>query len=151
MIKIYRKGTQVICKAKGINITVDDSAMGGLYNVVSFIQGHRVEEETAPVARKRRAPAEKKVVREPGQVSKPTKAAPVGDDFNIRDELVKLIAKGVTTEDGMVRALEDRLVASGKKSPVRSVNTALRHAKVNGIVKEGVDGSYSIATTLKAV
>lgn len=149
MIKTYRKGRTTYYKAPGLSIAVDDDKRSDLLSASHFLSSVSVSEEaSAPARRSRKATAASTAPKAPKAAKQePTEA---GEQLNMADEIAGLILAGVNTEEGMVKALNDKLLAAGKKSPARSVNTALRHAKARGAIKESVDGVFSIPA-VKAV
>jgi hypothetical protein len=142
MIKTYRKGRTTFYKAPGISISVDDAARDDLYAIASFLTSINIPDEGGQVSKRggRRGAA-------PGApaTEKPPRAPKAeGDSINMFEEVAALIEAGVNTEDGMVKALSDKLIAAGKKSPARAVSTTLRHARVKGNVKESADGTFTL-------
>jgi len=132
-VKITRKGNNLVYRGDGVSLDVDVSKVKDLHNVAVFLGSLDLPED---VKRKVRAASVKK-----------DKSAPVADAEvagSMGDDIVQLIASGVDTEEGIVAALQDKLLAAGKKSPRRSVNTGLRHAKNAGTIRELPDGKFAI-------
>lgn len=141
MIKTYRKGRTTFYKAPGISISVDDAARDDLYAIASFLTSINIPDEGGQASKRggRRAAAGAPVAEKPARAPKAE-----GDSINMFEEVAALIEAGVNTEDGMVKALSDKLLAAGKKSPARAVSTTLRHARVKGNVKESADGTFTL-------
>ena len=130
-VKITRKGNFLVYRAAGVSVEVDVTKVKDLHNVAAFLGSLDLPEESKPrKARQTPAAASKKV--------EPEVSSSMGDD------IVQLITSGVDTEEGIVAALHDKLIASGKKSPKRSVNTGLRHAKNAGSIRELPDGRFAL-------
>jgi hypothetical protein len=127
-VKITRKGNSLVYRASGVSLDVDVAKVKDLHNVAVFLGSLDISEESK---RKVRAPRKEKVLE-------------VEPSSSMGDDIVQLIASGVDTEEGLVAALQDKLIASGKKSPRRSVNTGLRHAKNAGTIRELPDGKFAV-------
>jgi hypothetical protein len=127
-VKISRKGNNLVYRADGVALDVDVAKVKDLHNVAVFLGSLDLPEE---MKRKVRAIRKERVVE-------------VEASSTMGDDIVQLIASGVDTEEGLVAALQDKLIASGKKSPRRSVNTGLRHAKNAGTIRELPDGKFAI-------
>lgn len=153
MIKVYRKGTITFYKSKGIQIAVADSALPELYAVSQFLGQARVPDMSDALPAPRRQRKGKGVKLPQASVDTTTQPATPNNlpEFNVAEEIEALIVAGVNTEAAIVGALRERLTAAGKKSPERSVNTALRHAKTRGRIKESSEGTFSLVPQLKAV
>ena len=127
-VKITRKGNSLVYRASGVSLDVDVAKVKDLHNVAVFLGSLDISEESK---RKVRAPRKEKVLE-------------VEPSSSMGDDIVQLIASGVDTEEGLVAALQDKLIASGKKSLRRSVNTGLRHAKNAGTIRELPDGKFAV-------
>jgi hypothetical protein len=127
-VKISRKGNNLVYRADGVALDVDVAKVKDLHNVAVFLGSLDLPEE-----------AKRKV-----RLVKKEKAPEVELSSSMGDDIVQLIASGVDTEEGLVAALQDKLVAAGKKSPRRSVNTGLRHAKNAGTIRELPDGKFAV-------
>ncbi len=128
-VKISRKGNNLVYRADGVSLDVDVAKVKDLHNVAVFLGSLDLPEEM-------RRKAARTVVRR--EVLEVEASSTMGDD------IVQLIASGVDTEEGLVAALQDKLLAAGKKSPRRSVNTGLRHAKNAGTIRELPDGKFAV-------
>ena len=127
-VKITRKGNNLVYRAEGVALDVDVTKVKDLHNVAVFLGSLDLPEETKRKAR----------------VIKEKKAPEMEPSSSMGDDIVALISSGVDTEEGIVAALQDKLIASGKKSPRRSVNTGLRHAKNAGTIRELPDGRFAV-------
>jgi hypothetical protein len=128
-VKISRKGNNLVYRAEGVALDVDVTKVKDLHNVAVFLGSLDLPEEKRKV----------RVLRK-----EKTQAPEVELSSSMGDDIVQLIASGVDTEEGLVAALQDKLVAAGKKSPRRSVNTGLRHAKNAGTIRELPDGKFAV-------
>lgn len=153
MIKVYRKGTITFYKSKGIQIAVADSALPELQAVAQFLEQARVPDmsDVLPAPRRQRKGKGVKAPVSSADTSAQPPAPSNLPEFNVAEEIETLIIAGVNTETAIVSALRERLTAAGKKSPERSVNTALRHAKTRGRIVESGSGTFSLVPQLKAV
>jgi len=133
-VKITRKGNNLVYRGDGVSLDVDVSKVKDLHNVAVFLGSLDLPEDAK---RKVRVVAAKK---EKSSAS----TAEVEAVGSMGDDIVQLITSGVDTEEGIVAALQDKLLAAGKKSPRRSVNTGLRHAKNAGTIRELPDGKFAI-------
>jgi hypothetical protein len=131
-VKITRKGNNLVYRGDGVSLDVDVSKVKDLHNVAVFLGSLDLPEDA-----KVRVVAAKK---EKSSAS----TAEVEAVGSMGDDIVQLITSGVDTEEGIVAALQDKLLAAGKKSPRRSVNTGLRHAKNAGTIRELPDGKFAI-------
>lgn len=134
-VKITRKANFLVYRAAGVSLEVDVSKVKDLHNVAVFLGSLDLPEDSK-VAKKKRA------------VSVASQAAPAPSGAegagSLGEDIIQLISSGVDTEEAIVAALQDRLTAAGKKSPRRSVNTGLRHAKNAGSIRELPDGRFAL-------
>jgi hypothetical protein len=130
-VKITRKANFLVYRAQGVSVEVDVAKVKDLHNVAAFLGSLDLPEEA-----RKRTPKPAKKAEQPAVAEVETSS--MGDD------IVQLISSGINTEEAIVAALHDKLIAAGKKSPKRSVNTGLRHAKNAGSIRELPDGKFAV-------